>query len=489
MTHAFHSKTPSQALAADAAARPEEEDPKKFLDFYISSGQIEEQALHHRLTAKAELELPAIEPLGFRPSRFVKALPSTEEEKLLLEQFLEMVDAKSENQQELYEIYQRLPRPGISYLSRTYRRRFVMKLAVVEKKNPQVAQRYISVLEDIRAAGLHIFLSEWNSAIHLVGRQFQRVTAEEAEASVLLYKEMEHAGLKGNHVTFNILFDVAAKAGDFAFAEVILEEMKNRNLDLGRYGRTGMIFYHGLRHDGKGVRDAYLDLINCGEIVDTVVLNCVIASLLRAGERAAAEQVYYRMRKICTQKKGYVFERPSFREKRDISRALLKASVALRHFPEAFKQLQDEQPRTPNFETYKILLRYHVEVTGELQGATAVIDDMAVLGVPAYGSVYVLLFQGFALHGGVPYTAWTKTRLDSIWDSFMSAVSVEDDTACVSKWAVIWILRAFYRCYGKDASLAKWEIMKEQWQATEEEVEVVYGILSYQEHMSQKGWR
>ena len=486
--HAFHSKTSSQALAAGAMEHSVEEDPRQFVDFYISSEKTGEQASCQTKAAKAVLELPSIEASGFKSSGLAKARPSTEEETLLLEHFLKMIDMELENQEEVYEIYQKLPHPRITYLSRKYRSRFLVKLAVVEKKTPQVAQRYISVLEDIRAAGLHIFLSEWNSAIHLVGRQFARVTTEEAEAAVLMYKEMERAGIEGSHVTFNILFDIAVKAGDFAFAEVILKEMNIRKLYLDRYVSVGKIYYHGLRHDGKGVRDAYVDLINCGQIVDTVVLNCVIASLLNAGERATAEQVYYRMRKICTETKGYVFEHQSFRDQRNIARVLTKASIALKHSSDAFRQLQDEQPRTPNFRTFKILLRYHVEVTGEMQGVTAILDDMTVLGVPAYGSTYWLIFKGFALHGGVPYTAWTKTRLEKLWDSFMSAVSVENDFAYLGKWPVIWILRAFGKCHGKDVALAKWEIMKEHWHPTEEEAGIVYGILSHQEYMHQKGW-
>ena len=488
-THAFHSRTPSQALAVAAVERVAKEDPRQLVDFYISSEQTEEKASSHPMAVKTEFELPAIEAPRLKPSGLTKATPSTEEETLLLEQFLKMVDAELENQQELYEVYQRLPHPRIVYLSRKYRKRFLLKLSVVEKKTPQVMQRYISVLEDVRAAGLHIFLSEWNSAIHLVGRQLERVSTEEAEAAVHVYKEMEHAGIKGDHVTFNILFDIAAKAGDFAFAEVILKEMKSRKLDLDRHSSVGKIYYHGLRHNGKGVRDAYMDLINCGQIVDTLVLNCVITSLLNAGERAAAEQVYYRMRKNCTRMKGYVFEHQTFWDKRDIARALTRASVALKQSPEALEQLQAEQPRMPNFETFKILLRYHVETTGELQTVTAILDDMAVLSVPAYGRVYALIFKGFALHGGIPYTAWTKTRLEKIWNSFMSAVSVENDFAYLGKWSVIWILRAFNKCHGKEVALEKWEVVRERWHPTEEETEVIYGILSHQEYLSQKGWR
>ena len=485
--HAFHSKSPSQILALPVAEQPTEEDPIHFLDIYIRQDQIEERPSFLTETN----DLPALEAPKSRRvddadnSSTIKPFMSEREEKLV-EEIRKMIEVESENQQEIYEAYRSLPHPRIVYLSRNLRKRLLLKLSVLERKTLIGMQQYISVLEDVRTAGLHIFLSQWNSAIHLVGRHLVRVSADDAEAAVSLYKEMEHAGIEGNHVTFNILFDIAVKAGDFSFAEVILSEMKVRKLEISRYGSVGLIYYQGRRHDGQGVRDAYIELVKRGQIVDTVVLNCVIVSLLNSGERAAAEQVYYRMRKI-SEEKGCVFEHQSFQDKRTIARVLSKADKALRHSPEAFKHLQDDQLRLPNLGTFHILLRYHVEVTGELQAVTAVLDDMGVMGVPAYELIYRDIFKGFANHGGVPYTAWTKPRLERIWKSFMIAVSAGDDITCLGKWSVIWVIRAFNKCSGYEAALAKWEVMKKQWSPTEEEAEIIHGILSHHEHLQQKG--
>ena len=471
-----------------------ENDPRQFVDFYLRQDHGEEDQFDNTKAAPKVFDLPALEAPQTKRIEDDKISPSikpsmSEKEEMLVEEIRKMVEAESENQREIYEAYRTLPHPRIVYLPRRLRNRLLLKLSVVEKKTLRAMQQYISVLEDVKVAGLHIFLSQWNSAIHLVGRHFGGVTAEEAEAAVVLYKEMERAGIEGNHVTFNILFDIAVKAGNFAFAEVILREMGARKLEIDRHGSIGLIYYQGLRHSGQGIRDAYMKLVSRGQIVDTVVLNCVMVSLLNAGERAAAEQVYYRMRRVCTKDKDYVFEHQTFRDKRNIARILSHASKTLAHSPEALKQLQDEQPCAPNFETYKILLRYHVETTGELIAVTAVLDDMAVVGVPAYGRVYTDIFKGFAIHGGVPYTAWTRPRLESIWRSFMNAASVRNDTVYIGKWSVIWVLRAFNKCSGHEAALTRWEAMKKQWSPTEEEAEVIHGILSHQEYLKQRGWQ
>lgn len=172
---------------------------------------------------------------------------------------------------------------------------------------------------------------------------------------------------QGRSVSLSILFDLSAKAGKFALAELILKEMRSRQLPLDRHARVGIIFYEGLRGNGQGVRRAYHDFVNSGEIVDTVVLNCVIASLLRAGEPAAAQQVYERMKRMHAQKTGSE-EVPflDWQATRDITAVLRTAAIEFKYQPEKLKTLQAEQSLAPNLRTFNIFLDYHIQETGSL---------------------------------------------------------------------------------------------------------------------------
>ncbi|KAK5182169.1 hypothetical protein LTR16_010282, partial [Cryomyces antarcticus] len=163
-------------------------------------------------------------------------------------------------------------------------------------------ERYLSIVDDMKEAGIPMTVAEWNTAVAFAGRWYERVTAAEVENALHIWKEMEHqAGVQGTNVTFNILFDIATKAGKYVLAEMIMKEMQKRNLKYNRYFRFGLIYYYGLRADGDGVRRAYKDFVEAGEIVDTAVMNCVMVSLIRAGEPTAAEEVFLRMKRLNAQ--------------------------------------------------------------------------------------------------------------------------------------------------------------------------------------------
>ncbi|OAA55800.1 pentatricopeptide repeat protein [Niveomyces insectorum RCEF 264] len=198
----------------------------------------------------------------------------------------------------VYDTYRQLPgSTRMAYLPASLRHQLLKALGMVEKKDAQSMLRYFAVIADVKDGGFTLWKAEWNAAISFASRYVGASTASETEAALALWREMEQeAGLPGNEVTFNILFDVASKAGNFTLAEMVYQEMETRGLRFNRYHHVSLIHFFGLKMDADGVRTAYQEMVDQGELIDVVVLNCVLAGFLRCGEEDAADRVYARMR-------------------------------------------------------------------------------------------------------------------------------------------------------------------------------------------------
>ncbi len=381
--------------------------------------------------------------------------------------------------EEAFEAYSKLPSPGVSHLSYKRIRLLFRRLSAMEKKDKDSQLRYLSVVDDMKACDLPLREEEWNSAIAFCGQCFARIRAAEVESALRTWKEMEQeASVKSGNVTFNILFDMAAKAGKFVLAEMILTEMEARKLSINRYARVGFIYYHGLRGDGDGVRNAYREFVEAGEIVDTVVMNCVIASLIRAGEPSAAEQVYERMKRMLAKHTGHRMPSLNWKERRDLGRFLDRVARQLKNQPSELQQVRDKQFLAPDLHTYAIFVEHHATKTGELRRIATLLTEMQYLGIPMHGRIFLKLFKGFAYNGGMRYTSWTKTRLESVWNSLLDILDQETEVEVrIMKWMVIWSVRAFERCAGRERTLEIWEELRKRWRPERGEVEEVMGVL------------
>jgi len=192
----------------------------------------------------------------------------------IMQVFIDLLLDDFSSNRALYEAYKELPHPGVAYLPKGVIRLFLQRMSTPWLRTQASIVRYLSLIDDMQEAKLPITVSEWSSAIYLAGRSFSRLKADEVGRAFSTWQQMEkEAGAKSSHVTFNILFDIAVRAGKFALGETILTEMHKRNLRLNRMGRVSLMYYHGLRGDGDGVRKAYHDFVEAGEIVDTLVVN------------------------------------------------------------------------------------------------------------------------------------------------------------------------------------------------------------------------
>lgn len=355
-----------------------------------------------------------------------------------VERFLTALFDETKSNQYVFRLYRELPSPGVSQLSKRSRGALLRRFADPPNRRWVDARRYLALVEDMCAAGYPLSRSLWTSAIHLAGRAAGRIFKRDLQRAIGIWHKMEHvAGIKSDSVVFGTLFDISIKAGQYTVADRLMEEMKNRGLDFDRCGKVSKIYYHGVKKDVDGIRQTFDEFVRSGELVDTVVLNCLIVSFIRAGELQTAEQIYERMMEA--QKKlerefpygnQHHLHHPSlssdfsvYRKRRRKLGQILKLSASLKDsFPEVHRTLQEALPLTPDTRTFHIFLSHHTYHTGNIYKFMQVLRDMErTFPIPPRGMVYLFLFEAFGRHGK-RNKRWSAERLQDTWKAYLRAL-------------------------------------------------------------------
>ena len=390
---------------------------------------------------------------------------------------------------DIYATYCQLPEPRVPYLSLPVIRDMLHCLSVVERPDLLAMQRYLSILDDMKDADIHITASEWTSAIYFAGRSLGAVAPDDLQSALYLWRDMEkRASVKASHVTFSVLFDIAVRAGKYTLAELLLRELNARGLHFYRHFRTALIYYHGVMQNGSGVRRVYAEMVSAGDIIDTVVMNGVIAALFRAGEPSAADHVFERMKRLDAAgslsapsflHRGLTFTKPrDWRSRRKLGLALTRHGNRIKaEDADAHAALQAWVPIAPNSHTYSLFIRHHATVSGNIDKVTDLLREMGYNGVPMEGGIFVAIFHGFARYGGVRYTSWTRAKLEQTWGEYLLAVREGLDRTWMGTTGVVAALRAFKKCADAERTLDVWEEARELWMPSAQEEEVVGRVL------------
>ncbi|KAF9738551.1 hypothetical protein PMIN03_003527 [Paraphaeosphaeria minitans] len=410
----------------------------------------------------------------------------------LVEKLNALVERDEPSHDDIWDAYCRLSEPRIVYLPRKTIHAMLHHLSIVERPGLDSMQRYLSILDDMKDAHIHIKRNEWTAATHFAGRYRGIVSADDLQSSLYLWRDMEQrANLKGSTVTFNVLFDIAVKAGKFTLAELFLKEMKARNLKFHRHFRVSLIYYHGVMQNGSGIRRVYQDMVEQRDIVDVVVMNAVIAALIRAGEPSAAEHVFERIKRLAAAASNgspsytipggptIIKADRSWRGHRKLGLQLTYngRNLAREQDPQGSKDLQDWAPIAPNSHTYSLLIRHEATSTGNIDRVNELLREMGYNGVPLEGSIFVVVFHGFAQFGGVRYSSWTRAKLEQTWTEYLQAIDDRLDRTWISTTSVIAALKAFRKCADVERTLEVWKEIKEIWLPSAEEKENVHTVL------------
>lgn len=379
----------------------------------------------------------------------------------------------------IYTIYCSLPKPRMLHLPATLRHRLLKVLGAPKRRNSKSMLRFFAVIGEVQDCGLTLRRREWNAALALASQYVSYTTDTEAEATLRLWNEMERTGgEKGNGVTFNILFDAASKSGNFTLAEKIYGEMVSRGIPFNRYHHVSLIHFFGLKKDQDGIRAAYKEMVDAGEMIDTVVLNCLIASFLRAGDEAAALRVYDYMKS--NNPKVPALPAADYRMSRVAVQVLMMFGKVGRNHPSMRPILQEAVINTPDLQTYRILLSHYGITAGNINRVVQFLDEMKWFDVPVHGAIFLILFKAFTQHGGRPYLGWTEERLRSVFSSLLHIIDNSnngDHKLYIDTWLAGWALRAFLRCSNKEAVLDTYGELKSRWQLPGDRVEYMEAFL------------
>jgi pentatricopeptide repeat protein len=385
---------------------------------------------------------------------------------------------------EVWETYKKLESPGVVYMTTDTIRGLLHHLSIVERPTPLAMQRFLSILDDMKNAHIHITRSEWTTAIYLSGRAMGSVSIDEVQSALHIWRDMEQrAGVKGGFVTLNVLFDISVKAGKYPLAETFLKELQMRNLPIHRHFRVSLIYYYGILQNGNAIRRTYQELVSAGDIVDTVVLNSVIAALFRAGEPTAAEHVFERMKRLHASKTlpapGHKFFQRTWRDRRALGLHLTHEARKWKRLEDedALKELQEYTPIAPNSRTYALLIRHQTSTAGNIDRVHELMHEMRTHHVPLEGTIFISIFHGFHHFGGVRYSSWTRDKLEKIWKQYIKALQDGLDRTWISVLAVVAALKAFAKCTDPDRTVQAWEEVRKMWSPNEEELENVMRVL------------
>ena len=405
----------------------------------------------------------------------------------------QLISEESSSAEEIFQVYQALPSPRMKYLRARLIRELIRRVRSVEFKTQNNMLRYFTLMDDLVAAGLPLSKEYWNVSISYAGRWSKIVQDEHVESAMRMWIRMEREGdNKADNVTFNTLFDIATKAEKFALGEVILKEIEARSMDQTLFLRTSKIIYYGKKMDGEGVRQSYKELVDAGEFVSTYVLNCVISGLIRAGEASAAEQVFERMKQMDAEKTGRRPNPTDWREKRRLANLLVRASREYRDLPEQRAAIQATSPVAPSLDTYRLLVRYHANDSGNIDRVSELMQDMRAYDLPLHGTIFFQVFRGFSIHGGVRYSSWTRSRLDRLWKLFLiqveqyrevnenltEAVSDIERGCYIEHGVVVQALLAYIKCAKQEDVMEVWESILDRWAPNDDDKASINGLLA-----------
>lgn len=377
----------------------------------------------------------------------------------------------------IYKLYCQLPEPKMLNIPWQWRNRLLKVMGTPRRRDTDAMLRYFALVADVKNAGLSLRRTQWNFALAFAAKYASRATPKEMESALRLWREMEReAKIPGNDVTFNILFDVAAKAGNFTLAEMIYQEMDHRGIEFNRFHHVSLIHYFGLKLDSGGIRAAYKEMVESGEMVDTTVLNCVLSGLLRCGEESAAEETYERMKNghdlaVDMPPRDYMMSKVT-------TQVLMMFTKVGKEHPKMKPSLQTGIRLVPDLHTYKLLVEHYALKVGNIKKVAQYLDEMKQLKIPIHPTIFLALFKGFYAHGGFEGSEWSDQRLEGVLSALYSASDMHAKGFRIDRWLVIWALRALKKCATDEKVVKGFDKLAERWDIPAEREPFMHDLLT-----------
>jgi len=290
---------------------------------------------------------------------------------------------------------------------------------------PRFISLFLTVVNDLEGSRAGLGIRDLNSAMHWVGRSIVNPTeqVEALEKALKVFNEIENSKIhQADTVTFNTIGDITLRAGKLHLTKSFLNQIKLRHLQEDRYTHLLRIAYHGARGSPQGVKNGYRSMIEAGELIDTIALNCVIKNLLQTGDEETAELALQRMKDLHDEKTKQIETPIEWQGLRKLGYFLKYSAWQLNEHPTLRKQIQDAAPIAPNIATYGLFIKYYARHVGDYVKMVSYLDEMSTRGLFPNSAIFFHIFVAFQWHSDALLTDWRMSNLHKIFRRFVEEV-------------------------------------------------------------------
>ncbi|KAK9364211.1 hypothetical protein V1504DRAFT_443926 [Lipomyces starkeyi] len=344
----------------------------------------------------------------------------------------------------MFARYMQMPEPRPLHIRAPHLEFLLSNYAAAVKNDEIYLEHYSMILNDLKAAGLPVSYKEHLVELSLVCHYAQR----HKRASVVTrtfnkFREMEMQGVIACEASaFNVLMTAVTVANDFGAMAAIVEEMRLRKIAPDRFTYVNLMTYYSKLGNKMALQVLYQKFIESEQITDIVVLEAMIAALVRCRDVAGAESLT-RFIEMRATEEGWITPQLSKRQLRFSAGNLKRMARNRRRLRLQFGDDQIPDPEdtvaiAPRDTTYHPLLSYYASI-GDYESLVETINRMDEFRLTRRRA-YILFLKGFYIHGGYPGSEWTLARLENLLDTLMQ--DKEHDNLLVRQMTV-WALRAY----------------------------------------------
>ncbi|KAK9249308.1 hypothetical protein V1506DRAFT_525546 [Lipomyces tetrasporus] len=344
----------------------------------------------------------------------------------------------------MFAQYMQMPEPRPLHIRAEHLEFLLSNYAAAVKNDEIYLEHYSTVLNDLKAVGLPVSYRENVVELSLVCHCAQKHNrASVVTRTFNKFREMEIQGIIACEASaFNVLMTAVIAANDFGAMAAIVEEMRLRRIAPDRFTYVNLMTYYSKLGNKRALQVLYEKFIQSEQIADIVVLEAMIAALVRCRDIAGAESLT-RFIEMRAAEEGWTSPRLSKKQLRFSAGNLKRlARNRLRHRlqfrDDEIPDPEDTVAIAPRDTTYHPLLSYYASI-GDYESLVETINRMDGFSL-SRRRAYILFLKGFYIHGGYPGSEWTLARLENLLETLLR--DKEEDKLLVRQMTV-WALRAY----------------------------------------------
>ncbi|KAK9364572.1 hypothetical protein V1509DRAFT_635958 [Lipomyces kononenkoae] len=355
-----------------------------------------------------------------------------------------MFSFSKQSMTKMFACYMQLPEPRPLHIKIPHLEFLLSNYAASVKNDEIYLEHYSTILHDVKEAGLPISYKEHLVELSFVCHYIQRhKCASVVSRTFNKFRELEMQGVIAREASaFNVLMTAVIASSDFGAMAAIIEEMRARKIAPDRYTYVNLMTYYSKLGNKMALQVLYEKFIESEQIADIVVLEAMIAGLVRCRDIAGAQSLT-RFIEMRATEEGWISSQLSKKQLRFSAGNLKRMATNRRHLRLRFGDEQIPDPEgsvaiAPRDTTYNPLLSYYASI-GDYQSLVETINRMDEFGLTRRRA-YILFLKGFYIHSGYPGTEWTVGRLENLLETLLQD---KENNKLLVRQMTVWALRAY----------------------------------------------